>query len=461
MRTWVSSRRARAGVTARRAATSSPMRLPILLVTALVTFLALAGAILTVKPASAQPSVPEPAAPQATSSPGNPYQRGPDPTLAAIEATRGPFSTAEITVPASSVQGFNGGYIYYPTDTSYSSWGAVAIVPGYTALFSQQEAWMGPWLASFGFVVIGVETLTTTDSDTQRATELLAALSYLTTQSAVRTMVDPNRLAVIGHSAGGAGALLAAEQRPALKAVVGLAPGYPGALSLATDDVPTMIIGGQDDTTVTPSYLAGLYATLPPQTQSDFAQIAGAGHTYYLTPNNVEMKLLIPWLKIFVDDDTRYTQFLCPSLPDPSTISEYQPRCPYVPPGSQSPPPTSPPPTSPPPTSPPPSSPPTSPPPARACSAVYQTVSSWPGGFQGQVTVTAGDSAISGWTAGWTLSSGQSITDLWNGALSTSGSAVTVHNLSYNGSLAAGASTTFGFTASGTPSTPSLTCTSP
>ena len=86
---------------------------------------------------------------------------------------------------------------------------------------------------------------------------------------------------------------------------------------------------------------------------------------------------------------------------------------------------------------------------------------SWPGGFQATVTVAAGNAAISGWTVRWTLSSGQTITQLWNGAQTVSGSAVTVKNLSWNGSLAAGANTTFGFTANGSPSTPAVTCTSP
>jgi hypothetical protein len=100
-------------------------------------------------------------------------------------------------------------------------------------------------------------------------------------------------------------------------------------------------------------------------------------------------------------------------------------------------------------------------PPSGACAAVYQTQNSWSGGFQGLVTVTAGSSPINGWTVRWSLSSGQSITQLWNGTLSTSGSLVTVANASYNGALAGGASTTFGFTATGSPSTPALTCTSP
>ncbi len=103
----------------------------------------------------------------------------------------------------------------------------------------------------------------------------------------------------------------------------------------------------------------------------------------------------------------------------------------------------------------------TSQPPAGACTATYTTNESWPGGFQGTVTVKAGSSAISAWTVTWTLSSGQTITQLWNGTLSVSGSSVAVKNASYNGALAAGGTTTFGFLGSGSPSTPTLTCVSP
>ncbi|WP_407924574.1 cellulose binding domain-containing protein [Catellatospora vulcania] len=111
--------------------------------------------------------------------------------------------------------------------------------------------------------------------------------------------------------------------------------------------------------------------------------------------------------------------------------------------------------------SPSPSSPaPSSPAPGGACNASYRTTNSWPGGFQGEVTVTAGSSPITGWTVQWTLGSGQGITQVWSGTVSVSGSAVTVRNVSYNGSLPASGSTTFGFLAGGIPSTPSLSCSS-
>ncbi|MFC7545879.1 cellulase family glycosylhydrolase [Plantactinospora sp. GCM10030261] len=113
-----------------------------------------------------------------------------------------------------------------------------------------------------------------------------------------------------------------------------------------------------------------------------------------------------------------------------------------------------------PPTDPPPTDPTDPPPGPTGCTAAYRVTNSWPGGFQGEVTVTAGSAAIRGWTVGWTLTGGQQITQSWNATLTVSGSAVTARNVSYNGSLGAGASTTFGFIGAGNPgSAPTTNCT--
>lgn len=83
----------------------------------------------------------------------------------------------------------------------------------------------------------------------------------------------------------------------------------------------------------------------------------------------------------------------------------------------------------------------------------------WDGGYQGQVTVTAGNTAINGWITPWALGSGQSVTQVWNGTLGTSGATATVTNADASGSLPASGSTTFGFLANGTTTIPILTCT--
>ncbi|WFE26033.1 carbohydrate-binding domain-containing protein [Solwaraspora sp. WMMD791] len=132
------------------------------------------------------------------------------------------------------------------------------------------------------------------------------------------------------------------------------------------------------------------------------------------------------------------------------------------PPGPGWPPPPQPTPTPPPPnpTTPPPN--PTTPPPGGGgCTATYSVVGQWQGGFQGDVRVTAGSSAINGWRVTWTFANGQTISQSWNATINASGSAVTATNVSFNGALGAGASTTFGFlgTWNGSNATPALTCT--
>jgi endo-1,4-beta-xylanase len=92
-----------------------------------------------------------------------------------------------------------------------------------------------------------------------------------------------------------------------------------------------------------------------------------------------------------------------------------------------------------------------------ACSASIKVTSSWGDGWQGDVTVKA-NQAISGWTLTWTFPSGTSLSSSWNAQVSGS-SSVTAKNVGFNGSLGAGASTTWGFVGTGTPATPTVTCT--
>ena len=253
----------------------------------------------------------------------NPYQRGPDPTRQSV-TTAGTFATASMNVSE-----FPKGVIYYPTDTSHGTFGAIAFIPGYNGSWAAL-AWTGPWLASFGFVVIGFEATNPGDGDAARGTQLLAALDYLTQRSPVRGRIDPNRTAVIGHSMGGGGAMSAASKRPSLKTAIGLAPAI-FSTNMKTLKVPAMVMVGQKDTTVSPSYAKNFYNQIP--TKKAYVELTGATHGFpSWKPNSVMMRKVVPWFKVLLDDDTRYTQFLCPQL-DSTGVSGYQSTCPLLPAG--------------------------------------------------------------------------------------------------------------------------------
>ncbi|WP_377270977.1 cellulose binding domain-containing protein [Peterkaempfera sp. SMS 1(5)a] len=80
-----------------------------------------------------------------------------------------------------------------------------------------------------------------------------------------------------------------------------------------------------------------------------------------------------------------------------------------------------------------------------SCRIAYAP-SSWPGGFTTNVTVTnTGSTAVNGWKVGFTLPSGQTVTNAWNATVSPSSGAVTATNTSSNGQIPAGGNQTFGF----------------
>ncbi|MFE9775292.1 cellulose binding domain-containing protein [Streptomyces sp. NPDC005931] len=81
-----------------------------------------------------------------------------------------------------------------------------------------------------------------------------------------------------------------------------------------------------------------------------------------------------------------------------------------------------------------------------ACTATYARTADWSTGYNGRVTVKAGDCAISSRTVTLTLPSGRQVAAVWNGTPSTSGQVVTVRPVGWNSALGAGASTGFGCT---------------
>ena len=98
--------------------------------------------------------------------------------------------------------------------------------------------------------------------------------------------------------------------------------------------------------------------------------------------------------------------------------------------------------------------------PPGGCSASYRVTGSWQGGFQGEVTVAnTGDLPINGWSVHWTYTGDERISQAWSAEVTQNGTAVTAVNAAWNGGLAPGASTSFGFLASGSPaSAPSPAC---
>jgi Cellulose binding domain/Glycosyl hydrolases family 18 len=88
---------------------------------------------------------------------------------------------------------------------------------------------------------------------------------------------------------------------------------------------------------------------------------------------------------------------------------------------------------------------------AQAATAAFVRTSSWAGGYEAKFTITnTTSSTIDSWTVEFDFPAGTSVGTFWDALVTTSGRHVTATNRNYNGTLAPGATTTFGFVAAGT-----------
>ena len=81
---------------------------------------------------------------------------------------------------------------------------------------------------------------------------------------------------------------------------------------------------------------------------------------------------------------------------------------------------------------------------APVCAVVW-TANQWATGFTADVQVTNGGAPVTSWTLSWTFAGNQRVTSGWNATVTQSGAVVTAASTAWNGTLATGAATRFGF----------------
>ncbi|WP_068824795.1 alpha/beta hydrolase family protein [Pseudomonas sp. BMS12] len=261
--------------------------------------------------------------------------RGPNPTVASLKSSSGPFSVSKFNV-SGFLKGFGNSTVYYPTNTT-GKMGAIAVIPGYLSYESSIE-WWGPRLASHGFVVMTMNTNTIYDQPDSRATQLSKALDYLISQSGsfsspIYNKVDSTRLGAIGWSMGGGGSLKLATQR-SLNAIIPQAPYYAGFNSFDDIKTPTLILACESDVVAPVALHASpFYYDVPSSTPKAFLEINNGSH-FCANSGYPDQSLLgmygISWMKRFIDFDSRYNQFLCgPNHEADYSISDYRENCNY------------------------------------------------------------------------------------------------------------------------------------
>lgn len=242
----------------------------------------------------------------------------------------GPYQVSYYT-QLPDVPEYGAATLYFPANKG-TTFGGVAIAPGFT---EQQEniEWWGRHLASHGFAVLTLDTNTLRDNPALRADALMAAVEVMRGEnsrsgSPLINKFDLERMAVMGHSMGGGGALLAAHAHSdRLKAAIPFTPWLPDA-DFSAVGVPTLLIAGEIDRIATVADHAWPhFESLPDNIPKLYLEIKGGNHFIAnsvtdnagLNPNMDVHDLLgsmaVAWLKLFMDGDEAYRDIVFGDLP--------------------------------------------------------------------------------------------------------------------------------------------------
>ena len=253
----------------------------------------------------------------------------------------GPYQVAYYSsYPA--VAEFRAATIYFPANKG-QDFGAVAISPGF--IESQENmSWWGNHLASHGFAVLTLDTNELRDDPSLRADALMAAIGVLRAEGermggTLRGKILNERMAVMGHSMGGGGTLLAANAHSAeLKAAIPFTPWLPEG-DFAEISIPTLVIAGEEDR-IAPvvDHASPHFASLADDIPKMYLEVKGGNHFIANTDTgeerlapNIDVHdlvggMAVAWLKLFVDGDESYRDLVFGDMParDRERLSRFE-----------------------------------------------------------------------------------------------------------------------------------------
>lgn len=232
--------------------------------------------------------------------------------------------------------------LYFPANKA-QTFAGVAIAPGF---IEKQENidWWGQHLASHGFAVLILDTNEPRDNPALRGDALIAAIGVIRGEnnrmgSPLRGKIEVERMAIMGHSMGGGGTLLAANAHSnELKAAIPFTPWLPDA-DFSSVAVPTLVIAGESDTiAAVADHAWPHFQTLPETIPSMYLEIKGGNH--FIANSAVDNERLAPnidvhdlvgsmgvaWLKLFVDEDEAYRDLVFGEMPaaDTARLSKFE-----------------------------------------------------------------------------------------------------------------------------------------
>jgi len=269
-----------------------------------------------------------PAKDDAGSAPSTPGPTGavsePDAPTTASASGMGKFTVKTYTSGYPDAPEYADSTMHYPEGLD-GPLPAMAIVPGFLSAQSTIQKW-GPFLASHGIIVLTIGTNSTADQPDARATALWGAIGTIKGEntregSPIKGKVDVERLGIGGWSMGGGGTLIGITAHPELKAAMALCPWSPG-VTFPKVTTPIIFLAAKNDQ-LAAGQSQPFYDSIPETTPKMLWERSNADHFANDPDNNMgaQGRYGLSWLKVYLEGDARYKQFL---LEMPPVASDFK-----------------------------------------------------------------------------------------------------------------------------------------
>jgi dienelactone hydrolase len=241
-----------------------------------------------------------------------------------VEETAGPYVVGTVQGAYVNKWGTYLATIYYPAlrsganvppNRAHAPYPGVVFAHGLLANKDEYKS-VGNQLASWGYVALLFSTPNARSGHLDQWSEgISSGITHLTElsssdSSTLTGMVDSAKLGAMGHSMGGAGAILATADDSRIKSTVALAPANPrhGPSDFAkaleaskTLKVPVQIQVGSKDGLTPKDSVHEYYVNLPGLAAKEYVEIKGGGHVNFTDINTKLLSIVDPGSTLSLD----------------------------------------------------------------------------------------------------------------------------------------------------------------
>jgi predicted dienelactone hydrolase len=219
---------------------------------------------------------------------------------------------------------YKSAFIVYPCETSKGPFPALTLTGGITNV-KEQVAWLADHVVTYGFILIVMTPTNNLSLSTDVwKNAMLGGLEMLESEnsrqdSPICSLVDTDRLGIMGFSMGGGGTLKAADAMGSrIRTALSLAPHEAASLdaSMYTNiSVPTVVTTGTNDLLCPRDSVKTIFDCLPSGIERLFVNFTDADHVDWMdwfgdqrTQNRFKT-FVVSWLKYHLEGDISYKTY--------------------------------------------------------------------------------------------------------------------------------------------------------